>query len=64
MKLEYTSVEQIKLEAIPGSHIDRCLREAAMYALEQNTPVLLKHNDREHLIDPQSVFAVLTKNSR
>ena len=60
MELKFMSVVSVRLQAAPGSHIDRSLREAAQYALENNVVVILVHNDREHEIDPQSVFAVLT----
>lgn len=54
-------ITEISVRAIPGSHVNDCIKEAIELAAKEWRNVRLKHNDDEYLIRPNNLFATAEK---
>jgi len=59
-----TKVTEVKIEAVVGSKLNDCFREALELSVKEWRIVILIHNDHEYKIVPQNLLNSIEKNNK
>ena len=64
MSIKSIKVSSVIVEATTGSVVGDCLREAAIYSLEHEVDVVLKHNSKDYKLRYDGVMDHLISDAR
>ena len=57
MRLEHTYIKSISIESCAGSHVNDCIKEAVILAVNNWENVVLTHSDNIYRVDVNDLFA-------
>lgn len=61
MKFKCIDVDEVKVHARSGAHVGECLKECVLLAFTEWRDVILIHNDKEYIINPNGILDSLYK---